>query len=473
MNWTVATLLEATRGELLSGNPATVIRAVSTDTRTLGAGDCFVALPGESHDAHRFIPHAVTLGARAVILSVPLPELAAMARDVAFIRVSDTQYALGELARSHRKKFDIPVVAITGSNGKTSTKEMLSAIFEQTLHIVKNKGNFNNLIGLPLTLLELEPRHQLAVVEMGINVPGEMARLVEIGCPDTGVITNVQPAHLLGLESLDRILEEKTKLWTALADDGLAVVNLDDARLREFSKKLSCRSVTWSLSDPGADVRAEGEPRIRKGTTEFGIRFGPGGDIIQTSLPVMGPHHAANGLAAAAAAWGMGISPAVIAAGLAQYQPVKQRMQAHRLPGGQVLIDDTYNANPASMLAAFQTVALACGGRPFVAVLGEMRELGPDEVMLHRELGRKLASFGPSLVITCGAIGREIGVGAVEAGLPAAACHHAESHSEAASILRARMPADAWVLVKGSRGITMEEVVEEIIDPAEPVSTRK
>ena len=225
----------------------------------------------------------------------------------AVIKVRDTLYALGELARNYRNRFDIPVIAVSGSNGKTSTKEMISAIFSRNRKVLRNKGNFNNLIGLPLTLLELNEEHQIAVVEMGINVPGEMERLAQIGSPTVGVITNVHPAHLEGLQSLERILLEKGKLWESLGPEGLAVVNLDDQRLPRFAGSIRARKLTFSLNNLNADVCACTPIHISEKGTSFRIRFG--NDEIPVALPVMGIHHARNALAAVAAAWGTGAGP--------------------------------------------------------------------------------------------------------------------------------------------------------------------
>ena len=211
---TVATLAEDAGGEILSGDPGAQVGAISTDTRNISPGDCFIALPGENHDGHAFVADAIRKGAgRCNRIGVQRLSLDTSA---AVIRVDDTLYALGELARRHRMRFDIPVIAVSGSNGKTSTKEMIAAILGRTRNVLKNRGNFNNLIGLPLTLLELSEEHSVAVVEMGINVPGEMERLAQIGSPTVAIITNVHPAHLQGLESLEGIMEEKGRLWKSL-----------------------------------------------------------------------------------------------------------------------------------------------------------------------------------------------------------------------------------------------------------------
>jgi UDP-N-acetylmuramoyl-tripeptide--D-alanyl-D-alanine ligase len=287
-----------------------------------------------------------------------------------------------------------------------------------------------------------------------------MERLARIGSPDAGVITNVHPAHLQGLESLDRIVEEKGGLWKSLSPDGLAVVNLDDPRLSKFATGIKARKITWSLKDSSADVHPEGPIAVSEGKTSFSIAFG--GAEIPVTLRIMGRHHAQNALAAAAAALGMGASPEEVRAGLAAYTPINQRMQCVRLANGCVVIDDTYNANPGSLLAAVEAVIAACTGKPFVAVLGEMRELGPDSAALHFEVGKKIGAAKPSALVTLGQLGIEIEKGAVAAGLDASRCFHAQDHADAVAYLGKNLPECSWVLVKGSRAMAMERIVEGI-----------
>jgi UDP-N-acetylmuramoyl-tripeptide--D-alanyl-D-alanine ligase len=461
-HWTIAKLVEATRGTLLQGDPNQRMGMVSTDTRQLRPADCFVALVGEHSDGHAFIPDALTKGANALVVSSKRPDRSLPApAGVAVIEVSDTLFALGEIACYFRLQHPIPVVGITGSNGKTSTKETVSVILGQNYEVLKNKGNYNNLIGVPLTLLSLQPQHQVAVVEMGINVPGEMARLVEISKPTVGLITNVQPAHLEGLHSLDEIVREKGKLWLSLHPDELAVVNLDDRRLAEFSKNTSARMVTYSLHAAEAHVRLAGEVTTQDGVSAFDVALGD--QVISVRLPVLGLHHVGNTLAAVAVGWGMGLTADLIAAGLARYEPVRMRMQMHRLADGRVLIDDTYNANPGSLLAAVRTVALESRGKPVVAVLGDMRELGPESAVLHREVGRRIAALGVAQLITLGEMTQELAGGAREAGIKASACRHADSHHQIVEWLKNEIVKDAWILVKGSRSMAMDRVVEGIL----------
>lgn len=456
MLWTPAILTKAAGGRLLCGDPDAPIQMISTDTRKMAARYCFIALSGENHDGHAFVAEAIGKGAGAVIVSEW--ENGATPPGCAVIRVRDTLESLGEIARFHRNRFDIPVIAVSGSNGKTSTKEMIAAIFEQNRKVLKNRGNYNNLIGLPLTLLELNSEHRMAVVEMGINVPGEMERLARMGSPDAGVITNVHPAHLQGLGSLEGIVEEKGLLWKGLRPGGLAVVNLDDPRLSRYAESVDAKKITYSRDNPAADVHAAGPVAVSEGMTRFRIVLG--GTEVPVRLPIMGSHHAQNALAAAAAAYGMGASAEQIAAGLSGYEPADQRMQCIRLDAGRVLVDDTYNANPGSLLAAVEAVRAACAGRPFVAVLGEMRELGTEGPGLHFKAGETIGDAKPSGLVTLGELGLEIEKGARAAGMDASLCYHARSHEDALSYLRANLPEHAWVLVKGSRAMSMERIVE-------------
>ncbi len=460
--WTVAKLLEATGGTLLQGLSHQLLAGIATDTRRLQPAACFVALPGEHADGHVFIPDALTKGAGALVISRPRDSWSfQVPPEIAIVEVSDTLYALGELARYIRRQRPIPVVGITGSNGKTTTKEMVAAVLGENRKILKNQGNFNNLIGVPLTLLALQPQHQAAVVEMGINVPGEMARLLEIASPTVGLITNVQPAHLEGLGSLDDIVREKGRLWLSLQPEDLAVVNLDDERLAVLSKQTRARTVTYSMKSAAADVRLAGEVATGEGGSAFTISLGD--QSFPVRLPILGFHHVLNALAAAAVGWGMGLPAATIAAGMANYQPVKMRMQRHLLADGRTLIDDTYNANPGSLLAALRTVVRESRGKPIIAVLGEMRELGPESATLHREVGRELGTLGVTRLFTLGQMTQELAEGAQETGLAASAWRHAETHAQIVGWLKDQPVKEAWILVKGSRSMTMERVVEGML----------
>ncbi len=446
----------------MKGTREKTLKGISTDTRLIEPGCCFVALVGDRHDAHDFIPDALAKGASAILASRPLSELQIPSdADIAVVQAPDTLFALGELARYWRSLHSIPIVGITGSNGKTSTKEMVASILGQNLHVLKNQGNFNNLIGAPLTLLKLNAAHQAAVIEMGINIPGEMERLAHICRPTAGLITNIHPAHLEGLESLDKVLEEKGKLWETLDGDDLAVVNHDDERLKAFAKTIKARKIAYSLGSSAADVQLVGNVEMEEGASSFHLRFGE--KVVPVRIPVLGLHQVQNAAAAAAAAWGIGVEPEVIAAGLSNHQPVRQRMQMRPFNDGCVLVDDTYNANPSSMTAAVRAIMAASGSRPVAAVLGEMRELGPQSASLHREVGEQIAALGVSRLATMGEMGRELSAAARDAGMSPSHIHHALTHEEATAWLLEHLPQKAWVLVKGSRSMTMERVVEGIL----------
>lgn len=462
MFWSVEKLVQATGGSLVSGRFDSPVTGISTDTRQLHRGECFVALCGDRFDGHVFLGDAVSKGAGALIVSdSKVRQVAEAAKDVALVSVPDTLYALGELARFYRRHLPIPLVGITGSNGKTSTKEMVASVLSQVWQVHKSQGNFNNLIGVPLTILSIQPHHQVAVVEMGINVPGEMDRLAQIAKPTVGLITNVQPAHLEGLHSLDRILEEKGKLWLSLSPTDLAVVNLDDERLRTLSACLNTRRVTYSSKDSSADASLEGIYARAEDHTVFNIKLR---DVpLRVCLRSIGYHHVHNALGAAALALGVGLSNESIVSGLNAYRPVKMRMQIHRLEDGRVLVDDTYNANPGSVLAALRTISVESGGGPIVAVLGDMKELGSQSALLHREVGEALCEVGVKQLITYGQMAREIIRGAMSRGMPSGACFHAESHQDIVETLKCCPERNSWILVKGSRAMAMERVVEGVL----------
>lgn len=467
MTWTLTDALKATRGRLLQGSPDVPLTGFSTDTRTLASASCFIALLGENHDGHAYVPDALSKGATAAIIqSDRVQSIGPLPVHATVIEVPDTLRALGDLARHHRGRFRIPVAGITGSNGKTSTKEMVASILSRRNRILKNSGNFNNLIGVPLTLLGLQPEHQAAVVEMGINVPGEMERLVAMSQPTVGLITNIHPAHLEGLGSVEGIVREKGILWTEMGSDGVAVINLDDERLRDFPLPSGRRTVTYSFGDASADVTLAGSVEMRGATSVFLLRLGTA--VLPISLSVLGEHQVMNGVAAAAMAWAMGEPPEAIAEGLSAHRPVKQRMDVTHLRNGRILVDDTYNANPKSMVAALHAVCRASGGSRVIAVLGDMKELGPGSPALHRQVGRQIGQLRPGEIITVGEVSREIGKGAVESGMPPEACRHAASHEEAASWVMRRRPEGEWILVKGSRSMAMEKVVAILLGEEGP-----
>jgi UDP-N-acetylmuramoyl-tripeptide--D-alanyl-D-alanine ligase len=449
----------ATGGRWLGEPPAEAV-GVSTDTRHVAAGNCFVALRGERFDGHDFLADAARLGAACAVVAADRPR-PSPARPLPLLLVPDTLEALGALARHHRRRFAIPVVGVTGSNGKTTTREMIAAVLAVRGPVLKTEGNLNNEVGVPLTLFGLGPEHAAAVVEMGMSHPGEIARLTAIAEPRVGVVTNAGAAHLQGLGTVDAVASAKAELYRGLPPDGIVVANADDPRMLAKARKTGRRVLTFAVGRQAkADVAVlDIEPRGADGQV---LLLGIGTKELSVRLALVGAHNAANAAAAAAAAVALGASDSEIATGLAAVRPVGRRLRLTRLPSGVLLVDDCYNANPLSMAAALDTLAeLARGGRA-LAALGDMLELGEAEAESHRELGRLarargvkvLATFGPRTALTHRA--------ALESGLPEADAFHTEDVDALATFLSGRLRPGDVLLVKASRGMRLERLVEAL-----------
>jgi UDP-N-acetylmuramoyl-tripeptide--D-alanyl-D-alanine ligase len=451
-------LAAATGGRWIGTPPADLaLEGVSTDTRTIAPGTLFVALRGEKFDAHAFLGEAAARGAAAAVVEAshagdpsPLPRLA----------VPDTLAALGAIARHHRRRFRIPVVGVTGSNGKTTTREMIAAILATRGRVLKTEGNLNNEVGVPLTLLGLDAGHEAAVVEMGMNHPGEIARLAAIAEPHVGVVTLAAPAHLEGLGTVDAVADAKAELYAGLPPAGVAIANADDARMLRRAQESGRRMITFS----GARGR-RGDVVVLEIVSQGaeGLRFvlGVGNREVAVHIPALvGAHNAANAAAAAAAAIALGCTDREIAGGLAAVRPVGRRLRLERLPSGVQLVDDCYNANPASMSAALRTlVELAAGsGRP-VAVLGDMLELGAFEGEAHRGLGEEAARVGVRVLAAFGPRARGAAEAARAAGLEA---FHTEEIDALVRWTKATLQPSDVLLVKGSRGMKLERLVEAL-----------
>jgi murE/murF fusion protein len=456
----VATLLAATGGDLIAGPAEAILDGVSTDTRTLAPGALFVALAGERFDGHDCLGEALARGAGGLLVSrARRDRLPDAPGGIAVIAVDDPLTALGGIAHAWRMRFSLPVCAITGSSGKTTTKEMAHAILCQKKRVLATEGNFNNLIGLPLTLLRLGAADEIAVLEMGTNRPGEIARLTEIAAPTVGLVTNIGPAHLEGLGSLDAIRREKGDLFGRMVPGGIAVLNGDDPSCDALKGRWPGRTVLFGF-DPAHDVFADAPAPAAGGGMRFTLHAG--GAAREVVLAAPGRHNVANALAAAALAWAAGTDPDAIAAGLARFRPVAGRMQIFTLAGGAHLIDDAYNANPASVAAALQTLADLRGSGAGVAVLGDMLELGEQSATLHAEIGVRLAETGVAQVHLTGAFAQTTADAAVAAGLARERIVFFTSPEEVAADLKDRLRAGDWVLVKGSRRMRLEAVVQAI-----------
>ena len=461
MNLTIADILEATKGSLIQGNEDVPVSGISTDTRQLKPGSLFVALEGENFDGHSFISDAEQKGAIAVLGVTSKLQNFKGNVSAALVGVQDSLRALGDIARYWRLKHDVRVIALTGSNGKTSTKEMIAALVNRKYRTLKNVLNLNNLVGVPLTLFNLKSGHEMAVIEMGMNSPGEIARLAEIAVPDYGLITNIQPAHLEGLGSLEGIQKAKGELFEGVKDSGVLFVNIDDPLVAELAKKSDKRKVTFGTSSD-ADVRLVEIISQSVEGSRFKVSFA--GREEELFLPVLGKHQISNALAAAAVAWGLEVPIDEIVEGLSAHRPVKQRMEVKRVKDDIFLLDDSYNANPSSITAALETVAEIGKDGRFFAALGAMLELGPESARYHRLIGEKVAQLGYRGLLSLGDLGKEIIEGARGAGMPAEYLFLGRDHAEVAEKLSQWLQPGDWVLVKGSRGSRMELVIENLIE---------
>ncbi|MDR3352597.1 MAG: UDP-N-acetylmuramoyl-tripeptide--D-alanyl-D-alanine ligase [Zoogloeaceae bacterium] len=468
MRWNLAAIAQAVGGDLAGCDRE--VSGITTDTRADCAGKLFIALKGERFDAHDYLAEARKQGAAALLVSregISDPELPTL-------RVADTRIALGALAAAWRARFALPVLAVTGSNGKTTTREMIATILKTAYGeaaVLTPRGNFNNDIGLPRTLLELEATHKAAVLELGMNHPGEIAALTRIARPTAALVTNAQRAHLEGLGDVDAVAREKGSLYAGLDAAGIALVNDDDPHAGTWRAVLRARNakqriIGFSLAAAQGEITAQGEPDDGErltGTaslngleTRLAIDFASG--RLEIPLAVPGAHNARNALAAAAAAWALGIAPEGIAQGLAAFPGVRGRLQ--RLPGprGATLIDDTYNANPDSARAAIAVLA-ACTGRKFL-VLGDMGEVGDERAadICHAEIGNFARSMKIDDLCIMGmasrAAMRNFGSGR----------WFSEPESLVHALWNDLKPGDT-VLVKGSRFMKMERVVQGLHVP--------
>ncbi len=434
------------------------IKGVSIDSRTLREGELFVAIRGDRFDGHDFINGAFTRGAcGALVERSALETRPALAGLPNLFPVDDTLFALQELSLMHRKKHPVPLVAITGSNGKTTTKEMLAAILQSRGPVLKNEGNLNNHIGVPLTLLKLNPSHRTAVIELGMSNFGEIELLTRLAAPDVGVITNIGPAHLEFLRSLDGVAEAKGELLATMRPDGTAVLNADDRYFPALRKTYPGRAISFGI-DNSADVRATDLAAGEAGTT-LTIRLA--GTSASLRLATVGNHNVLNALAAAAAALALDVSVEPIVSGLEAFRPLAMRSELRELRGIRI-IADCYNANPASTRAALAMLASRRqSGRRTIAVLGDMLELGDGGPAEHEAIGRAAAHAGVDVLIALGSLQGYLAEGARRAGMEKTQVLTADSASEAAARLRDLARPGDTVLIKGSRGMKMEKILEE------------
>lgn len=455
--YTAADVVAWCSGTLLSGSPETTLSGLSIDTRSVSSGQLFAAIVGPHHDAHEYLSQAIDSGAGGLLIETDRAAGWDPAGELPVIAVANTTRGIGDLAAGHRRRFSGTVVALTGSSGKTTTKEMTASVLETDGPCLKTRGNLNNDYGVPLTLLSREESQLRAVIELGMNHRGEIARLAEIAQPDIGCVINVGTAHIEYLGSLDEIAAEKGDLFAALPKGGRAIANWDDPKVRQQSTRAACEIVSFGIN-PEAMVRA------------VDVRFEPEGLFHFTLSTPLGQAEARvcglggttviNALAAAATGLACGLDPDALVSGLANYRGIAGRMSKRSLDRKITLIDDSYNANPQSMNAAIESLADLRGQGRAIAVLGEMAELGDAAELEHRAAGKHIFESGISLLLTVGDGARGIAEGAVSAGMPIEQVHCCGTHEAAVSILADSSQEGDWILVKGSRSSQMERVVE-------------
>ncbi|CAA6807133.1 MAG: UDP-N-acetylmuramoylalanyl-D-glutamyl-2,6-diaminopimelate--D-alanyl-D-alanine ligase (EC [uncultured Thiotrichaceae bacterium] len=417
---------------------------VERDSRQVAAGDLFLALKGENFDAHDFVPDVVGLASATLVEHY-------VEADIPQVVVSDVRYAMGQLGVAWRNCFSRPVIALTGSNGKTTLKEMITAILSESGSTHSTRGNLNNDLGVPLTLYELRPgQHDYAVIEMGANHFGEIEYLANLVRPDVAVLNNAGAAHLEGFGSVAGVARAKGEIFSGLSDAAVAIINADDDYAeywRELNK--SRRVISFGMDNTTANVKGVSG---NNGLLLMGFE----NQSVEVNLPLLGKHNAMNALAAAAAVLPLGIRLEAVKAGLEKLQPVQGRLCPLRGSGGELIIDDTYNANPSSALAAIRVLAQQ-NGRTLL-VLGDMGELGVDGMDMHAEIGRQAALLGIDALYGIG----EMSVAACDAfGSGAVACHDMDELLKLLNTLQ--LNENNSVLVKGSRSARMERVVDALV----------
>ena len=451
---------------------------ISTDSRSIKPGQIFVALAGDNFDGHQYIGNAVQAGAGAFIIDrskeIEVPE------NLPVFRVNDTLEALGNLAAFRRKQIgsisNPVIIGITGSCGKTTVKEMTSAILEQQWpntadaphdRVLKTTGNFNNLIGLPLSLLPLKLKHQAAVLEMGMNQPGEIARLTEIADPDISCIVNVHGAHLEGLGSIEGVARAKEEIFAATQSRGTLIVNLDDNLVTEAATRYPQKKIKYTTNKTetsSADIWSSNICSQESGNIAFNLHIG--NSFYPVKLRVPGKHNVENCLAAASMATAVGIEPRVIVRGLESFEAADKRLQIVSATAGYSIINDTYNANPASMSAGLATLSSMSGSQK-IAVLGDMLELGDLSVSAHTELGILAAQTGLAFLLVVGSFAEHIARGAASSGMARDTILVFENKDDIVTWIKemeahARFADDMWMLIKASRGMRLETVVAEL-----------
>ena len=448
--------IDPVNGTLLSGDPEAVITGISTDTREIKKDEVFIALRGENFDGHNFIPAAVLKGAACIVIDdeAKVPENT----NAAVIKVKDCLTALGEFACYWRHQHKAKVLSITGSMGKTTTKEMTACILEMEIETLKNEGNFNNLIGLPITLLHLNNGHKRVVLEMGMNRFNEIRRLTQISDPDIGVITNVGPVHLEGVNDIQGVARAKTEMIEEIRPESRVILFGDDNILMKEVSRFNRDFFTFGLG-PENDVYADSVETLINGGMTYRLRYR--NESMPVELKVTGMHNLFNSLAAASAAICMEEKFENIAEGLIRFKGVKGRLITDVLPDDILLLDDTYNSNPTSLKAALDVAKETAGEeRRIIVGLGEMLELGDETVRAHIQAGKMVAETGAGFLFAIGAHAQHMLKGAIETGFPSERAIESKSQHDMVDQINDVVEKGDLVLLKGSRMMGLEKVAQ-------------
>jgi len=453
---TAAQVKAGTGGALVAGSGGTLLAGVSIDTRTLRPGDLFFAIRGPNQDGHRFIPAALSAGALGVVAEKGYRHPGPFPPECVLIEVDDTHRALKSLAGSVRSRWSGTLVAVTGSMGKTTTRQFAAELLGAEFPVHQTPGNFNNLYGLPLALCGLGPHHRMGIFEMGMSAAGEIAEMCRIARPQVGILTNVAPVHLEFFDSVDSIARAKAELPENLPAGGLLIFNADDERVRAIAGRYPGKKISFGRS-PAAEVRADGIRIL--GPEQTGFELTCPGYCGPAGIPFAGAHYVMNALPAVALGCRYGMKPEKIVAGLGKLHPVAMRGGILRFREGFAAIDDSYNSNPRALTQMIDTLSEMPYFSRRILVAGEMRELGEGSAGLHFECGLHAARRGVDLVVGVGGAAAEIVRAAVESGMPRSrARFFGDADAAAGFVTECVQPGDL-VLIKGSRGVHMEKIV--------------
>jgi UDP-N-acetylmuramoyl-tripeptide--D-alanyl-D-alanine ligase len=456
-NIKVSDILKATGGKLIQGNSELLINGISTDTRSIKQGEIFFALEGENYDGHKFVEQAIHNGAAGAVISSGKKAAYSFHngfKKCALLEVADTLTALGELAKFYRNSLPASFIAVTGSNGKTTTKDMAYHVLRNFKSVSRSRKSFNNLIGVPLTIFETETAHDFCIVEMGTNAPGEIKRLSEIIFPDFAILTNISNAHLEGLENIEGVASAKSEFIENMAEDGTLITNADDDWCNQIADRFNGKVISFGFNQ-SADIKASNVKRNDSGFV-FTVN-----DSLTVNLPVFGKHNIYNALAVIAMCDTVGVGIEVICDKFMDFKLPPMRMEK-QICGGIVVVNDGYNSNPSSMSSALDEFSqLITSGRK-VLICGDMLELGNYAERLHKEVGAKVADANIDVLWTVGPLSRFVAEEAIANGMPRENILSCETSEEMCSFVASQLKKDDTVLIKGSRRMKLECVLRQI-----------